>query len=148
MPYIKTERVGTEPIFIVFFEGKIDEQDIYTSFFSTAVYWSEDLIRSGAHVVTEASTVPGDFFGVLNTLRLTSSLEASLGDIMQHVFYYAVAGDTMSQLFANSRALPQFSGRPMPLYRTLEDAIAAARQNIASRLQAASADTTVSADAF
>jgi hypothetical protein len=135
MPFVSVERLSDEPIFLVRFSGIVTRDDTISAYSATAQLWSDDLVRTGSHVITIVEDNPGDFASIIAVLQVSAEMDVLLHDIMQHVTQYHVSDRSMAQLYANARRLPQFGGREVSMFHTLDDAIAAARQNIASRVQ-------------
>lgn len=143
MPFIKTEPMPDEPIYIVHFEGKVTGDDVKTAYLATNEYWTEHLRTTGMHVIIRLDRVDSNFLGTLEALRSSAEMEQMLKHVAPYLHQYVVGSDSQSVLYSESRQLPQFGGRPVPMFHHLEDALEAARLSIRNQL-AAAVDSTPS----
>lgn len=149
MPFIRIDPIPNEPIFILRFVGKISPRDTIEAFGASLSYWRETMIPTGCHIIVHSAADDGggnNFMESLEIARVANAQDTLLASIMQHVHFYTVSdtNDPMIKFFVDSRKLPQFGGRTMPLLSSVDAAIEAARHAIATA-QRASTPVEISA---
>lgn len=133
MPYIKTEQIPNEPIFVVYFDGEVTADDIGRSFESVSDLWNEDLRRTGSHIISRAESVSASFVETMKGLLRSAQFLATNRDRVPYTTLYIVTTHPLAHFFAQSSQLPQFGGVGYIAMRTYEDALSAARQSVERR---------------
>ncbi len=134
MAFNGIEQLPGEPIFIFTFDGLVTISDVNSAFAVSAETWCDAMRLTGMHNILVLTNITSDFSTVMKALRIQAEQNSTNYEIRQHIQQYMVSTDPMAHLFASARALEQFGSQPVPDFAHLEDAIAAARTAIKTRV--------------
>jgi hypothetical protein len=130
MALSSVKRIPGEPIMISTFTGQVLLEDTRQSTAATL-----DFIRETGgpvHVIADLTDIQASFMETLMILRdQAASGEGTTSD--PNVLLMLVGSHTMVKLFADAMSQPQFGGIQIPMFKSIEDALAAARVEIAHR---------------
>lgn len=140
MPVTKVEQLPGEPIFHIAYEGEMTAEDLRASTELLATFWSDALKTSGSHILLDARNVSKIAFAEsIKSFTVTRAIEADFAEMMPYVHYYVVGTNAMAKLWVNWRRMQ--SGKSVPMFAHLDDALAAARTRIASIAAGESSET-------
>src|SRR5262245_52363034 len=124
MPLSSVQKFPGEPILVSTFTGHIALDDIHQSADATAACIQE--VGGPVHGMAGLTTIDGSLTAALLVLRAREDTRPG-GAADPNVLVALVGSHTMVKLYADAVAQPQFGGIHIPMFKTVEDALAAAR---------------------
>jgi hypothetical protein len=128
MPVRSVERFPDEPIILIVFEGLLTAEDIVESYERSA-----PLVTEGFNLfIVDGRETSGNFAEMMRILKTETEMMARIEReypeqaASQSVMYF-VGTDAFARFYVNSRRLERFGSEIVPMFPTLEAALAAAR---------------------
>ena len=129
MAFLGIRKLGDEPILISAFSGYISDEDLTAS--DQAMPEFIPRIQQDAIIIIDVTGGTSSFTEVLHMLRHGGPAENVIGFPFQlHMFL--VGTDAMAKLYVDAARLKQFGSQQIPMFASLDAAIAAARQWVAT----------------
>ncbi len=125
MSFKSIRQLPDEPIVIIEFEGFVSLEDVNAS--NEA---SLPLVMAAATdlcLIMDTSSATSNFGEMLKILQYNVHAHSD-GEMPFEVQPMFVGTDTMAKFFADAARLKQFGGQIIPIFVTMDDALAAARQ--------------------
>jgi len=133
MALSKVEKLLGEPIMISTFSGTVVLEDTRQSSVATAEFIVE--MGGPVHIIADLTNIQASFGETLMILKDQSAIGAGTTSD-PNVLLALVGTHTMLKLYADAMAQPQFGQIRIPMFKTIDDALAAARIEIGNRKDA------------
>ena len=128
MTFLGIRKLDDAPILISTFSGYITDDDLKRSDQVGPEFFAQ--IHEDAIMIIDVTGGTSSFGEVLHMLR-HGAPEQNMSGFPFRVQMFLVGTDTMAKLYVDAARLKQFGAQQIPMFASLDAAIAAARQTIA-----------------
>jgi hypothetical protein len=129
MTFVGIRKLDDAPILISTFSGYISEADLQASDLVIPEFLTQ-IDRDGI-IIIDVRGGTSDFAEVLHMLRHGAIRQNTEGDFPFQLQMFLVGTDALAKLYVDAARLKQFGGQQIPMFASLDAAIAAARQTVA-----------------